>query len=292
MSNLRTDAQIVETRWSGCTQHFKAKPFEPQMHCCIIIHYQPLRHLINFPKAWIAERSFSYPWQKKIRINRESEAYGCLPPNWNGARQVAGQVAFQVAGQVAFQVAGQVACQVALQVACLVAVQVACLVASQVQSSYKSQTIQGYGSRVPQPTCSWNPDACLLGFPTRRWHNGQRCWSGEEFRSIWNCNGFNRVKLYVNIDKGFGPFGQNLQIFIWLNPRWCISGAFWTCDDKGCEENWPRSFFSFSPLFCSFISFSIWFFVPSFSVLFFSLCFFYFVFVPHFSFPLCGQSQG
>ena len=28
------------------------------------------------------------------------------------------------------------------------------------------------------------------------------------------CNRFNRVKLYVNIDKGFGPFGQNLQIFI------------------------------------------------------------------------------
>ena len=51
---LRTDAQIVETRWSGCTQHFKAKPFEPQMHCCIITELSAT--LINFLNAWIASK--------------------------------------------------------------------------------------------------------------------------------------------------------------------------------------------------------------------------------------------
>ena len=52
---------------------------------------------------------------------------------------------------------------VASRFACQFAGQVACLVAGQVQSSYKSQTIQGDGSRVPQPTCSWHPDAGQLG---------------------------------------------------------------------------------------------------------------------------------
>ena len=132
--------------------------------------------LINFPKAWIAESSFSYPWQKKIKINRESEVYGCLPPNSNGACQVAGQVPFQVDGQVAFQVAGQVDGQVDGQVAGQVFFQVSGQVAFQVAGQVAGQFAGQVACLVAvQVQCIWNPDACQLGFPTRRWHNGQRC---------------------------------------------------------------------------------------------------------------------
>ena len=69
MSNLRTDAQIVETRWSGCTQHFKAKPFEPQMHCCIITELSAT--LINFLNAWIASKESLFLSLAKENSNQQ-----------------------------------------------------------------------------------------------------------------------------------------------------------------------------------------------------------------------------
>ena len=108
----------------------------------------------------LLKKAFSYPWRKKIQISRESEAHGCLPPNWNGA------------------------CQFASRFACQVAVQVACLDAGHVQSSYKSRSIQGDGSRVPQPTCSWNPDGepgdgTIVKEKYRSWSR-----EGNEFRNL------------------------------------------------------------------------------------------------------------